>query len=153
MVPDPSERLVKWINSGNLHCRAQKQEMRNQTRRLLKMTTSSSVLDHSTCTADDNESIKTNRTSQWECLQEVGSLELCSLGSSLVQSNNRTSSQWECMPEGGSIELCSLGSPVQSDEGAVTHSSSVDNTVFIFDCPDGALFNEKVAARSWTRAS
>jgi hypothetical protein len=87
--------------------------------------------------ADDNKLMNTNWTSQWECLQEVGSLELCSLGSSLVQSHR--TSQWECMQEGGSIELCGLGSPAQSDDGAVTHSSSADNAAFIFDHPDGTL--------------
>jgi hypothetical protein len=114
-VPDPSQRLVKWINSGKLHRRAQKQELRNQTRRLLEMNTSNSILlDKTDSTDGDNESIQTNRTSQWECLQD-----------------------------GGNLELCSMRSPIQSDEdGVATQSSSPDNTVFIFDYPDRELQRE-----------
>ena len=81
-------------------------------------TSHSSILDNRT--DDGNESIQTDRTSQWECLKE-----------------------------GGSIELCSMRSPIQSDDdGAATHCSSEDNTVFIFDYPDGALERERSSSSS-----
>jgi hypothetical protein len=150
MVPDPSERLVKWINSGNLHCRAQKQEMRNQTRRAAAFWTKRMALLVLPTTTNQSKLIgprNGNACKKWAVLNCVAWGAVSSSPIIGLHHNGNA-----CQ-KGGSIELCSLGSPVQSDEGAVTHSSSADNTVFIFDCPDGALFNEKVAARSWTRAS
>lgn len=65
----------------------------------------------------------------------------------ILQTN--LTSQWECLQGGGSIELCSLGSPVQlGDNGATTHSSSEDNTPFVFDYPDGALQRESSSSSS-----
>jgi hypothetical protein len=94
---DTTERFVKWINiDKKVQRRVQKQELRNLTRKIMYgdhargasdlsgpvLTLTESILSETIIAVDsnlcgDDNSQMNNAANKWECLPDLGSMDLC----------------------------------------------------------------------------